>query len=179
MSPIHSRADRRIFLQEVPLRNTILQLPGPQTAKVLFAWKKKRKKGNSPPPEKQHTHTHKKKISEGIQLLLGKLPVIEWPAASPILHSAGMSLALADASHLTHPQSKHFQLAPLPCFSEEPIHASLKKFYYIHLFFSFLIFSGAGKPLGNSCRFGDFSLKWNKIKNEREGGELLFFHLPF
>lgn len=48
-----------------------------------------------------------------------------------------MSLALADASHLTHPQSKHFQLAPLPCFSEEPIHASLKKFYYIHFFLFF------------------------------------------
>lgn len=155
MSPMHTRADWDIpagaCLSEIPFCSST----GPQTAKVLFAWKKK-KKATPPPPEKQHTH--KKKISEGIQLLLGKLPVIEWPAASPILHSAGMSLALADASHLTHPQSKHFQLAPLPCFSEEPIHASLKKFYYIHFFFP-LIFFWCREPPGNSCRLRGFLLQ--------------------
>lgn len=43
---------------EVPLRNTILQLPGPQTAKVLFAWKKKKEKKATLPLPKNNTHTH-------------------------------------------------------------------------------------------------------------------------
>lgn len=86
-----------------------------------------------------------------------------------------MSLALADASHLTHPQSKHFQLAPLPCFSEEPIHASLKKFYYIHFFsfFSLFFFLVRGAT-GEQLPLQGFLLK---IKKKREKGD--FFPPPF
>lgn len=60
MSPMHTRADWDIpagaCLSEIPFCSST----GPQTAKVLFAWKKK-KKGNSPPSRKT-THTQEKNI---------------------------------------------------------------------------------------------------------------------